>query len=154
MTGRGGERGGGGQHAANTGQGWNKSPSCCQGLCTDTCSTKWAVGFPSFTFLNVRKVCLFKFELQICNHWELLYRMSVFTVTKPFSFTQRDLIAYFTWSETVKVKTVTISSPHFTALAEVEVFCVEPVLYWSILSITGCASVNTVWEDRKGITWK
>lgn len=43
-----------------------------------------------------------------------------------------------------------ISSPHFTAFAELEVFCVELVLYWSIWFITGCASVNTVRDDRRG----
>lgn len=29
-------------------------------------------------------------------------------------------------------------------------FCVELLSYWSIWFITGCASVNTVWEDRRG----
>lgn len=31
-----------------------------------------------------------------------------------------------------------------------EVFCVELLSYWSVWFITGCASVNTVQEDRRG----
>lgn len=73
-------------------------------------------------------------------------------LTIPFYFTQRYQItaAYLTrWNdETVNVKMVTISSPHFTVLAEV--FCVELVLYWSVWFITGCVSVDTVQEDRRG----
>lgn len=55
------------------------------------------------------------------------------TVTKPLSFTDTDLIANFTWWDTVKVKPVVQSSPYFTALAELEVFCVGPLLYRFVL---------------------